>query len=133
MKDPSIQSNGIFFLKFFKNFNFGDDFILDKCFYNKPIFRIRDKGWISKTCNMNRGIKQGYPISTLLYLLVAEMLSLKLKSNNESINISSIQRDIKNIQHADEITLALKDIKSLDIAITTVEDFCKHAGSNVNA
>ena len=133
MKDPSIQSNGIFFLKFFKNFNFGDDFILDKIFYNKPIFRIRDNGWISKTCNMNRGIKQGYPISTLLYLLVAEMLSLKLKSNNESINISSIQRDIKNIQHADEITLALKDIKSLDIAITTVEDFCKHAGSNVNA
>lgn len=43
-----------------------------------------------------------------------------------------MQKDVKNIQHADDITLALKDIKSLDLAITIVEDVCKHAGSNVN-
>ena len=44
-----------------------------------------------------------------------------------------VQKDIQNIQQAEDITLALKIyINSLDIAITTVEDFCKHAGSSVN-
>ena len=68
---------------------------------------------------MNRGIRQGCPISALLYLFVAEILSLKLKSNNEikGINISNMQKDIKNIQHTDDIKLALKDINTLNIAI----------------
>ena len=100
----------------------------------KGIFRIRNNGWTSKTCSINRGIRQGCPISAFLYLFVAEILSFKLKSNNEikGINISNMQKDIKNIQHADDITLALKDINSLNIAITTAEDFCKHADSKVN-
>ena len=41
-----------------------------------------------------------------------------------------MQKDIKNIQHADDLTLALTDINSLNIAITTVEDFCKHTKKN---
>ena len=62
------------------------------------------------------------------------MISLKLTSNNEIkvINISNMQKDIKNTQHANNVTLALKDIKSLDIANTPVEDICKYAGSKVN-
>ena len=48
---------------------------------------------------MNQGIRQGCPISALLYIYVAEILSLKLKSNNEikGIHISNMQIDIKNI------------------------------------
>ena len=129
----SVEWNFLF--KVLKKFNFGDDFIgWIKILYNKPIFRIKNNGWTSKTCSMNRGIRQGCPISAFLYLFVAEILSFKLKSNNEikGINISNMQKDLKNIQHADDITLALKDINSLNIAITTVEDFCKHADSKVN-
>lgn len=40
--------------------------------------------------------------------------------------------DLKTIQHADDVTLALKNISSLNVAIRTVEEFCKHAGSKVN-
>ena len=39
-----------------------------------------------------------------------------------------MQKDINNIQHADDITLALRGINQLNITIRTVEDFCKHAG-----
>ena len=68
---------------------------------------------------MNKGIRKGCPISALLYLFVAEIPSLKLKLNNEinGINISNMQKDIKNIQHTDDIKLALKDINTLNIAI----------------
>lgn len=83
---------------------------------------------------MNRGIRQGCPISALLYLFVAEILAYKLKHNSEiqGINILNMTDDIKTIQHADDVTLTLKNISSLHVAIKTVEEFCKHAGSKVN-
>lgn len=83
---------------------------------------------------MKRGTRQGCPISALLYLFVAEILAYKLKQNSEiqGINISNMVDDLKTIQHADDVTLALKNISSLNVAIKTVEEFCKHAGSKTN-
>ena len=42
------------------------------------------------------------------------------------MNISNMRKNIKNIQHSDDITHRLKDINSLNIAITTVEELCQH-------
>ena len=78
-----------------------------KILYTNPIFRIKNNGWISKTCKIIRGIRQGCPISAMLYLFVAEILALKLRENNNipgvKINYST---EIKTIQHADDITSA---------------------------
>lgn len=83
---------------------------------------------------MSRGIRQGCPISALLYLFIAEILAIKLKTNNDikSIKIANMSTEIKNLQHADDVTLALRDMLSLDKAIKTVKSFCDHAGSKVN-
>lgn len=83
---------------------------------------------------MSRGIRQGCPISALLYLFVAEILSLKLKNNNQikDIQLNNSSTEIKNLQHADDVTLALRNIKSLEKTIETVENSCNHAGSNIN-
>lgn len=40
--------------------------------------------------------------------------------------------EIKNLQHADDVTLALRDMLSLDKAVETVNSFCDHARSKVN-
>ena len=42
------------------------------------------------------------------------------------MNISNMRKNIQNIQHSDDITRRLKDINSLNIAITTVEELCQH-------
>ena len=39
---------------------------------------------------MNRGIRQGCPISAILYLFIAEILSIKVKENE---NIKGLQTD----------------------------------------
>lgn len=39
---------------------------------------------------------------------------------------------IKNLQHAADLTLALKDMLFLDKAIETVKSLCNHAGSKIN-
>ena len=61
----SVEWN--FLLKTLEKFNFGNDFInWIKILYNKPIFRLKNNGWISRTCEMKRGIRQGCPISAIL-------------------------------------------------------------------
>ena len=129
----SVEWN--FLLKTLKKFNFGNNFIeWIKILYTNPIFRIKNNGWVSKTCKMTRGIRQGCPISAILYLFVAEILSIKIKGNEniEGFTCRNMNKDVKTIQHADDLTMALKNIDSLRQAITTIENFCKHAGSKVN-
>lgn len=69
-----------------------------------------------------------------MYLFIAEILAIKLKINNDikGIKIANMSTEIKNLQHADDVTLALRDMLSLDKAIETVKSFCDHAGSKVN-
>ena len=60
----SVEWN--FLVKSLVKFNFGPEFIAwIKILYCNPIFRIKNNGWVSRTCNMSRGIRQGCPISAL--------------------------------------------------------------------
>ena len=105
-----------------------------KILYKNPVFRLKNHGWISKTCNMNRGIRQGCPISALLYIFVAEILAQKinLNENIHGFKTNNMDREIKNIQHADDLTVALRDEMSMKNTIDTINEFCLHAGSKVN-
>ena len=51
----SVEYN--FMFKTLEKFNFGEQFInMIKLLYNKPVFKIKNNGWISKSCEMKRGI-----------------------------------------------------------------------------
>ena len=57
---------------------------------------------------MTRGISQGRPLSAILFLFVAEILAIKIKKNNQNIiGIAINNIEIKNIQHADDLTVVL--------------------------
>ena len=129
----SVEWNFLF--KTLKKFNFGNNFIKwMSILYTKPMFQIKNNGWISKTCQMTRGIRQGCPISAILYLFVAEILAIKIRSNNqiEGFLCPNLPKEIKSVQHADDLTLALKNIDSVEHAVETIDAFCRHAGSKIN-
>ena len=128
----SVEWNFLF--KTLEKFNFGPNFISwIKILYTNPIFRIKNNGWISKTCKMNRGIRQGCPISAMLYLFVAEILALKIREND---NIPGIKfngsTEIKTIQHADDLTLSLKNEEALNMSLKVIKSFCNITGTKVN-
>ena len=89
--------------------------------------------WISKTCHMNRGIRQGCPISAILYLFVAEILALKIRNNEDIPGIKiNDTTEIKTIQHADDLTLSLKNEDSLRNSLDEIQSFCNITGTKVN-
>ena len=123
----SVEWN--FLYKVLQKFNIGNTFIKwIKILYTNPMFKMKNNGWLSKNCEMSRGIRQGCPISALLYLFVAEILAIKINSNNNIKGISINKNEIKSIQHADDLTIALNDEASIKHALDTIHELCEHAG-----
>lgn len=50
------------------------------------MFRIKNNGLISKTCYMSIEIRQGCPISAILYLFEANILAFKSKNKTKQTN-----------------------------------------------
>ena len=116
----SVEWNFLF--KTLEKFNFGKDFIkYVKILYTDLTFRLKNNGLIPGTCQMNRGIPQGCPLSAILYLFVAEILSEKITKNNKSIagfQYKNSEKEIKHVQHADDMTLTLKKLIRCHMLLT---------------
>ena len=54
---------------------------------------------------MTQGIRQGCPLSALLFLFMAEILATNLETNETIFGIRINDYDIRNIQHADDLTV----------------------------
>lgn len=67
-----------------KAVHFGPNFIKwIQIMYNNHKFRVKNNGFVSKTCKMTRGIRQGCPVSALLFILTVETLAIRIKSSKE--------------------------------------------------
>ena len=115
--------------------NFGETFIKwVRILYENPIFRLKNNGWVSKTCKMHRGIRQGCPIYAMIFLFVTEILAIQIRNNKDirGFNIAEVDehvKDIKIVQHADDCTLQLRDELSMELAIG--EKICYDKAGNL--
>ena len=79
--------------------------------YKDPIFKLKNNEWISKVCYIERGIRQGCTISSMIFLFVTEILLIKIMSNQEIEGFTTpmMSTDIKILQHADDATFILRN------------------------
>lgn len=106
----SVEWNFLF--KTLQKFNFGPNFInWIQILYKNPSFHVKNNGWLSRKCRMKRGIRQGCPVSALLFLFVMEILNLKINNCRDikGFKINSLEKEIKCIQHSDDSTFPLED------------------------
>ncbi len=127
----SVEWN--FMLSVLKKFNFGEGFIRwVKILYNKPIISIKNNGWMSKDIKLNRGVRQGCPLSALIFVLTVEIMAIQIRKNNLIHGITCVDQEIKTSMYADDASLLLSDFGSLENAVNTVKDFSNVAGPNLN-
>lgn len=64
---------------------------------------------------MSRRIRQGCPVSAILYLFVADILVFKVNTNNQVLEIkpSNYRKFFEHIQNADDLTLFLRHRESV--------------------
>ena len=122
-----------FLFKTLSAFNFGSTFIKWIKLLYKNIFSCTiNNGFLSRNFQLSRGIRQGCPISALLFILVAEILSIKLRSDKNITGILLRGVEYKICQLADDTTIFMKNLKSLQYAISLFQDFQKCSGLKLN-
>ena len=126
-----------FLHKVIEKFNFGQNFQQwVKLLYTKPQAIIRNNGWLSESFNLCRGIRQGCPLSALLFIFAVEILGVKLRDDTKvkgyTISHNNKVATFKISQYADDSVIILKDISQIDYAISLVEEFGQFAGLKLN-
>ena len=102
--------------------------------FNKGInAAVTQCGFLSNFFPINRGCRQGDPVSSYIFILCAEILSIMIKGNEniKGINIKNIQYLIS--QFADDTTLMLDGTeKSFKEAMRILDMFARYSGLNLN-
>ena len=71
-----------FIIKTLQHFGFGKQFIdWVSIIYKDPKARVKVNGFVTSTFPIERGVRQGCPLSSMLYVLCIELLTLEIKKD----------------------------------------------------
>jgi len=97
---------------------------------------IEINGALTETVSVERGIRQGCPVSMLLFVLQAEPLLAAVRQNQSirGCQVPLIQGtiDLKVLSYADDNTFLLRDPASLEALTHQLERFCRASGAKIN-
>ena len=118
-------------------FNFGQSFIKwIRILYNEPNALLKINGYLSTPILQTRGIRQGCPISALLFILCTEILAYKLINSNQinglKLNINHRIIEYKVLQYADDTLVLLENVEHVTPTIQILKDFEKVSGLALN-
>jgi hypothetical protein len=103
-----------------------------KTLYCNISSKIINNGWLSESFHLHRGIRQGCPLSALIFILVAEVLATNLRNNENYEGITINNNHLKVTQLADDTTLFLKSHHELPIILNIIDEFGKYSGLQLN-
>ncbi len=122
-----------FLEKTLQAFSFGNTFKKwCQTLYCNSVSCVTNNGNSTAFFPLGRGVRQGCPLSPLLFILAVEILACKLRSDQNVRGITINEEIFKISQLADDTTLFLNDVPSLKAAMLTLEDFSKISGLLLN-
>ena len=125
--------NWTFLQKALKQFGFGLQFReYVAILYTNIESCIINNGTTSKYFSINSELRQGCPLSALLFVIAVEVLSVTLKNNDLVQGFKIGSSTFKITQLADDTTLFLKNIDSLKEALNMLSLFQNISGLKLN-
>ena len=123
-----------FLHKTLQHYNFGPSAIQwIKLFYHNTESCILNNGWSSDFFKLERGVRQGCPLSPYLFILCVEILAETMRKNKNIKGISIDGQEIKISQYADDTTLILDGSSvSFTTALQILNLFSEISGLRLN-
>ena len=122
-----------FLIKTLRHFGFGDDFInWIQIIYKDSFSSVKVIGFSTKYFPIERGLRQGCPLSSLLYVLCAEVLGLEIRSNRKIVGVKYNNKEHKELRYADDLSIAITEMESIDAIFETLGKFGKATNSKIN-
>ena len=97
---------------------------------------ILNNGWISRPFNIERGIRQGCPASSIIFVIAVEILASRLRQNKSfkgfQIKLDNKTHTLKLSQLADDTTLFLNSKQEVSLTLNIIEIFGSLSGLKLN-
>ncbi len=93
---------------------------------------VINNGHLTRNFTLQKGVRQGDPLSPFLFILAIEVLSDAIRLNNEISGITINEDIFKIIQFADDTTVLLQDESSLLKLNILLDQYSEFSGLKVN-
>ena len=115
-----------------RSFNLGESFTRwVSVLYCNISSGVLNNAFSSQLFDVQRGVRQGYPLSAYLFIIALEVLLVKIRSE-EGIKGIVIDKEIKLAAFTDDLTF-LHDVNSLENLSVILHRFGMCSGFNLNA
>ena len=122
-----------FLFKTLKAFGLGPNFInWVKVLYKDIQSMVKVNGSLTKPINITRGVRQGCPLSALLYILVAEVCGIAIRANKNIVGFKYGSYEHKILQYADDTTICVTTYGSIKEVFNVLKVFEEAAGARIN-
>lgn len=123
-----------FLLKTLRKFGFGPNFIQwVKLCYTDIFSAMHTNGFLSTFFKLERGTRQGCPLSALLYVLMAEVFSVNVRKEDKIHGITLPDGSVTKIdQYADDTTIQISDIDSIESVFSLIRVYELASGCRIN-
>ena len=99
-----------------------------KILYTNVSSCVMNGGHSTGYFEVKRGVRQGDPLSPYLFVIVIELLSRYIRKDGRIEGIRFGSKEIKQVLYADDITLFLKDMDSINRVKKVFKNFEKLSG-----
>ena len=104
--------NHAFLYKTMRAFGIGPVFIRwIRQIYSNATTRVKVNGFLSDNIPLRRGVRQGCPLSPLLYVLIVEILALQFRKNPDIVGFTVGGEKIVSMHYADDAIMTIKQNK----------------------
>jgi len=126
--------NRTYLLKVLKKFGFGDSFIhWIQTLYSDTFSQICTNGYLSDTFKLERGVRQGCPLSPMLFTLATETLLCAIRKKEDIKGfLGPENQEIKTKGYADDTTVYVRDIDSVHNTMALMEKYGRASESKLN-
>ena len=98
-----------------QKFGYGVKFIrMIKVAYTDIQSKIKINGLLSDPFTLMQGVRQGFPLSLVLYIMAAEVLANFIDADKRMKGVQIGDHEIKLVNFADDIIIFLRDIAYLN-------------------
>ena len=127
----------VFMYETLQKFGFPESFInWVKTLYTDIKGCMMNNGWISSTYTIQRGIRQGCPLSSLIFVLAVEILACRIRQETNikgfQLKLDSTTHSLKISQLADDTTLFLASRQEVSLALNLIEIYGTLSGLKLN-